>query len=115
MLVAALGGAADAVDALVRLLVGEALDGDLDGLALFFEEVIESVTGPALAWCFGFVIAQHPSSIVRHLTDVPIHSSLFGSSFQLRGGYQVGGSGAIRSPEKSLAPCQPNARAASSN
>lgn len=43
VLVAALDGAADAVDALVRLLGGEALEGELDGLALLLHEVVVSI------------------------------------------------------------------------
>lgn len=40
--VAALDGAADAVDALVRLLCGEALESDLHGFGLFLEEIVVS-------------------------------------------------------------------------
>lgn len=43
--VAALDGAADAVDALVGLLCGEALEGDLHGFVLFLEEVVVSEVG----------------------------------------------------------------------
>lgn len=42
---AALDGAADAVDALVGLLGGEALEGNLDGFVLLLEEVVVSLFG----------------------------------------------------------------------
>lgn len=48
MLVTALDGTADAVDALVGLLGGEALEGDLGGVVLLLEEVVipASIEGP---------------------------------------------------------------------
>lgn len=43
MLVAALGRAADTVHALVGLLGGEAAEGQLGGLALLLDEVVEPI------------------------------------------------------------------------
>lgn len=50
VLVAALRGTADAVDALVGLLVGEALEGDLNNLALLLPKVIVPAFGKVSAW-----------------------------------------------------------------
>lgn len=60
VLVAALGGAAEAVDTLVGLLGGEALEGDLDGLTLLLVQVVVPIVisafqsfrspGHQLAW-----------------------------------------------------------------
>ena len=44
MLVAALNRSAEAVHTLIGLLFGKTLEGDLDGLALFLEEIIVSAS-----------------------------------------------------------------------
>lgn len=50
MLVAALLGAADAVDALVGFLGGEAGEGDADGITLLLVEVVVSAGSPMSAF-----------------------------------------------------------------
>ncbi len=67
VLVAALSGTAETVDAVVGLLAREALDGDLDGLALLLEEVIESVGGCVVSmrlWMSGrFLLGLEKSDV----------------------------------------------------
>lgn len=70
MLNAALGGAADAVDALVGLLWREALEGDTDILALFFQQIVVSRgvdTGQPYSANFGNLASPCPLSMMPAL------------------------------------------------